>query len=95
LAHDGKARIKVSNQLRKFGLDESAIEAGAFRMSCADLERVDRMLTLAESRRDRALRFIADYRQSLALQLRHSVDRVLENEDVLRLVSPNKNSATA
>jgi hypothetical protein len=93
--HDRQARIEVSKRLGKFGLDESAIEAEAFRLSCADLERVDRMLTMAESRRDRALHFIADYRQSLALHVRRSVDRVLEGEVALRLLPPNDSSATA
>jgi hypothetical protein len=93
--HDRQARIKVSKQLRKFGLDETAIEAEAFRKCCADLERVDRMLTMTETRRDRALRFIADYRQGLALQVRRGVDQVLENDEVIRLLPLSKNSATA
>jgi hypothetical protein len=93
--HDRQARTEVSKRLKKFGLDESAIEAEAFRICCADLERVDRMLTMAETRRDRTLRFIADYRQSLGLQVRRSVDQVLENDEVIRLIPLSKNSGTA
>ena len=45
------------------------------------------MLALAEVRRDKALRCIADYRQSLAKQIKKSTDRILDNDDVPRLVS--------
>ena len=73
--------------LRKFGLDESTIEAEAFRSRAEDLERLERMLALAEVRRDGALRCIADYRQSLAKQIKQATDRILDNDDVPRLVS--------
>jgi hypothetical protein len=68
-------------------MDESAIEAQAFRLCADDLERLDRMLTLAEARRDKALRCLAEYRQIFAKQVRESTDRILDNEDVPRLVS--------
>jgi hypothetical protein len=82
-----KAETQVAALLRKFGLDECTIEAEAFRSRAEDLERLERMLALAEVRRDRALRSIADYRQSLAKQIKKSTDRILDNDDVPRLVS--------
>src|SRR5262249_55774752 len=46
-------------------IDESAIEAEAVRRSSSDLELLDRMLTSLESRRDKALGCVAEYRVSL------------------------------
>jgi hypothetical protein len=46
----------VSELLRKFGLDESSIEAQAFRSRADELESLDRMLALAEGRREGAAR---------------------------------------
>jgi hypothetical protein len=84
---NGKVKTQVAALLRKFGLDEGTVEAEAFRSRAEDLERLDRMLALAEVRRDKALRCIADYRQSLAKQIKNSTDRILEGDDVPRLVS--------
>jgi hypothetical protein len=54
---------------------------------CAeDLERLDRMLTALEFRRDKALRSIADYRQILSKQLRVAGDRILDEDVVPRRV---------
>ena len=68
---DKKAQTRVAKLLRKFQMDEVAIEAEAFRLRAEDLDRLDRMLTALELRRDRALRLIAEYRQlqRAALQL--------------------------
>jgi hypothetical protein len=80
-------RIKkiLSELLGQFQLDESAIEAEAIRRSSADLELIDRMLASLESRRNKALRCIGEYRDSLARQLRESTDRIIDGKDVLRL----------
>jgi hypothetical protein len=43
-----------------------------------DLEVLDRMLTLLESRRNKALHSIADYRDGLAKQVREVSNRVIE-----------------
>jgi hypothetical protein len=89
LAHDWftdqKAKIKVSEVLDRFGLDESAIEAEAIRRSASDLELLDRMLTSLESRRNKALRCIAEYRFGLAQQLRESADQIIDGSSVPRL----------
>jgi hypothetical protein len=85
-----KAKTKVAKLLRKFGLDEGAVEAEAFRSCLEDLERLDRMLVLAEVRRDRALRFVAEYRQLLSKQLQQAANRILDNDEVPRLIAGGK-----
>jgi hypothetical protein len=99
LAHawftDQEAKKQVSEILSRFGLDESAIEAEAIRKSSADLELLERMLSSLESRRDKALGCVAEYRASLAHQLRESSDRVIDGKDVLRLEDAASNRPTA
>jgi hypothetical protein len=51
------------------------------------MDRLDRMLTLAEARRDRALRNIAEYRLSLSERIRRSSDQILDKDEVPRLVA--------
>jgi hypothetical protein len=77
---------RVANLLRSFQMDEGAIDAEAFRICAEDLERLERMLTALEFRRDKALRSIADYRQILSKQLRVAGDRILDEDLVPRLV---------
>jgi len=48
------------------------------------------MLTSLESRRDKALGCVAEYRASLAQQLWESTDRIIDGKDVLRLERPSK-----
>src|SRR5215469_4080850 len=99
LAHawftDKEAQKQVSETLRRFDLDESAIEAEAIRKSSSDLELLDRMLTSLESRRNKALGCVAEYRASLAHQLRESADRIIDGKDVLRLEHPSSGERTA
>jgi hypothetical protein len=75
-----KTRNHVLELLRQFHLDETAIEAEAIRRSAADLELLDRLLASLESRRNKALRCIADYRFGLAQQLRASSDRIIDGK---------------
>jgi len=92
---DQEAKKQVSEILSRFDLGESAIEAEAIRRSSADLELLDRMLTSLESRRDKALGCVAQYRASLAQQLRESSDRVTGGKDVLRLEHASGKRPTA
>ena len=85
-----RAKSQVATLLRKFGLDEGAIEAEAIRSRAEDLERLDRMLALAELRRSKALHCLADYRQSQADRKKLSTDQILENDEVPRLVAVGK-----
>jgi hypothetical protein len=80
-----EARKEVLQLLAKFRLDEFAIEAEAIRSVFSDLEALDRMLTLQESRRDKALRSIADYRDGFAKQVREVSNRVIEADPVIQL----------
>jgi hypothetical protein len=99
LAHawftDQEAKKQVLEILSGFELDESAIEAEAIRRSSSDLELLDRMLTSLESRRNKALGCVAEYRASLAHQLRESADRIIDSKGVLRLEDAASNRSTA
>jgi|SRR5215475_1286042 hypothetical protein len=76
-------------------LDESAIEAEAIRRSSSDLELLDGMLTSLESRRNKALGCVAEYRESLAHQLRESADRIIDGKGILRLEDAAGERSTA
>ena len=80
-----EARKAVLELLAEFRLDEAAIEAEAIRSVFSELEVLDRMLTLQESRRNRALRSIADYRDGFAKQVREVSNRVIEADPVIKL----------
>src|SRR6516162_1434441 len=71
---DQEAKKQVSETLSRFDLDESAIEGEAIRRSSSDLELLDRILVSLETRRNKALGCVAEYRASLAQQLRESAD---------------------
>jgi hypothetical protein len=92
---DQEAKKEVSEILSRFDLDESAIEAEAVRRSSSDLEVLDRMLTSLESRRNKALGCVAEYRASLAQQLRDSADRIIDAKGVLRLEDGATKRSTA
>jgi hypothetical protein len=92
---DQEAKKQILETLSRFNLDESAIEGEAIRRSSADLELLDRMLTSLESRRNKALGCIAEYRASLAHQLRESADRIIDGKGVLRLEHPSSKGPTA
>jgi hypothetical protein len=92
---DQEVKKRVSEILSGFDLDESAIEAEAIRSSSSDLELLDRMLTSLESRRNKALGCVAEYRASLARQLRESADRIIDGKGVLRLEDAASNRSTA
>jgi hypothetical protein len=82
---DEEAKTEVGELLRKFQMDEGAIEAEAFRLCLDDLERLDRMLAALEFRRDKALSCVAGYRQMLSKRLGQAADRTLDNDEVPRL----------
>jgi len=92
---DEAAKKHVSELLSRVELDESAIEAEAIRQSSSDLEVLDRMLTSLESRRNKALGCVAEYRASLAHQLRQSSDRIIDGKGVLRLEDAASTHSTA
>jgi hypothetical protein len=91
---DQEARKRVLELLGEFQLDEVAIEANAVRRSAADLELLDRLLASLESRRNRTLRCIGEYRNALAQQLKENSTKLLDGE-VLALESSSDTSAAA
>jgi hypothetical protein len=80
-----RQRRKFCNCSRNFRLDEFAIEAEAIRSVFSELEVLDRMLTLQEPRRNKALRSIADYRDGFAKQVREVSNGVIEADSVIQL----------
>ena len=91
---DQEAKKQVSETLSRFDLDESAIEGEAIRRSSSDLELLDRILTSLESRRNKALACVAEYRASLGQQLRESADRIIDGK-VRQLEHPSSKNSTA
>jgi len=87
-----QAKTRVADLLKKFGLDESAIEAEAFRKAADDIERIDHLLASAEARRDRALNSIAHYRGDFGARLRESSDR-LAKDNVHKLGDASRKEA--
>jgi hypothetical protein len=86
---DPSAKKEVAELLRSFQLDESAIEGEAIRKSAGDLERIERLMTSAEARRDKALVCIAQYRGDFGALLGDSSNRLV-GKKVLQL----ENAAT-
>jgi hypothetical protein len=83
----GKEVLKL---LAKSGVDLVAVEAKAVRANLAELNAIDRMLRLLESRRNRAFRSIADYKNGLfAKSVREASNQVIE-ADVIQLESPRR-----
>ena len=93
---DPAGKKQVAQLLEDFQLDETAIEAEAVRCSIDQLEQLDRLLASLESRRNKALRCVAEYRGGLARQLRESSDRIIEGNKVLALEhAPGKKPSAA
>ena len=82
---DKKAKKEVAEVLRRFHLDESAIEAQAIKSVASELEILDKRLMSLETRRNRAIRNIAEYRESFARKVRESSGRIIEADSVVRL----------
>jgi hypothetical protein len=75
-----KAKLEVSRRLGAFGLDESAIEACAIRAVEDDLDWLENLLISLETRRDKLLHRIAEYRQSFAKRVRERADQIIDGE---------------
>jgi hypothetical protein len=82
---DPVARATVSAILAKHGLDESAIEAEAFRRTSRDLTAIDQLLTSQASRRDKSLQSLAFFREMKARQIQLSAKSAVGNGAVARL----------
>jgi hypothetical protein len=84
---DEDAKTEVAELLAKFGLDESAIEAEAYRLRADDLDRLNVTLTRLEVQRENLLRLFADYRKDLAILIDQSTDKILENDEIPVMVA--------
>jgi hypothetical protein len=89
------ARRRVLKLLAQKQLDESAIEAEAIQKLSTEIEQLDRMLTSSESRRNKALRAISEYRGGLARQLGHSTDQLIDGNVLALDHGPSKKPSTA
>ena len=77
---DDAAKAEVAALLAKLGLDETSIEAEAYRLRAAEIESVDRLLTCKQQSLEGALRFIGKLRKKLGDRLRQcSAERLEEN----------------
>jgi hypothetical protein len=66
--------------LKQFQLDNSAIEARAYLNQRNAIDHIDDLLQAAESRRNQVLRFMAEYRQSLASSLEKTTNRIIDSQ---------------
>jgi hypothetical protein len=88
---DDEAKAEVAALLGELGLDESAIEAEAYRLRAAEIESVDRLITSKQRSLEDALRFIGKLRKNLGDRLRQRSEEILQtNADVLTLVAVDK-----
>jgi hypothetical protein len=92
---DSKAQKETLADLNQYELDESAIEATAIKNRAEELEYLDRLLVSLESRRDKALRNIAEYRRDFAKLLRESSDRIIEGKVLALERDSGKKSSAA
>ena len=90
-----KARQQILKLLGQFQLDETVIEAEAIRRTAENIEQLDRLLASLESRRNKAMRCIAEYRADFAPQLRKRASQIIDGEPlVLEDASGNGTSNT-
>ena len=76
------ARNRVNSLLRSIDLDESAVEAEAYRLSILDLTAIDRRLAELAVRRDKIVQQIEDRRAGLAVPVGHrSATKGVEIDD--------------
>jgi hypothetical protein len=77
-----KAKRRVESLLRNAQLENWVVEAEAYKSCLPEIEQLDRSLTSAEARRDKILRNIALYRESMAKQLRQITQRIVDASEV-------------
>lgn len=79
-----ESKDEVRKVLARHNLDELAIEAEALRLSVPDLERVDRVVAALESRRNRAIGCVYDFRAS-SKQCRKRSNRLFKSNEIRSL----------
>jgi hypothetical protein len=73
---DPNVKKQITERLQEFNLDDTAIEAAAFKKSADNIEQVERLMASKEARRDKALVCIAQHRGDFGALLRDSSDRL-------------------
>jgi hypothetical protein len=79
--HDQDAIAMVDQVLAAMGVGMEAVMAATLSIKLGDIERIDRMTALAESRRNAHLREVDRHRASLALRLRRAADDAARADD--------------
>lgn len=81
-----RADVKITSEvLAASNMNEVDVEAGAIEDVAASLELLDQMLSSLESRREKMLRNIEEYRFSFARQVRKSTDHIDRGSEILEL----------
>ena len=78
---DAAAKEEVSEILKRFDLDESAIEAEAIKLASDQLEWLDKSLVSAGARLAKSLRFVKSYRAGFIDDVRRHSARLLIDDD--------------
>ena len=81
---DANARVEVLEILKKYGVDEAALEAEAFVRCSGKLAAVEQSAASHGSRRDKALPNLAFYREMIARQSKRPDDISLERGELTR-----------
>jgi hypothetical protein len=76
-----KGQASAQDILTSYQLEQNEIEAEAWRLASPALDSLERLLTLLESRRDKTLRMVTEYRVSLARQLKDASQRMIEADE--------------
>jgi hypothetical protein len=82
-----KGKKEVLKILVQYGLDETAIEAEAIKLSSSDLEMIERMQTSQRLRLDKTFGCIVDYRKEFGNRVRQGSKRILENDDTIAIAA--------
>jgi hypothetical protein len=86
---DQDVKVEVARLLGQHGLDETTVEAEAFRLRAESIHGVDLLLSAKEIALERALRFLGKLRKNLGDRLRRRSEEILETQpdpDVLTSV---------
>lgn len=88
-ANDEKARSQVDALLKKAGLTMDDVMAQALALKMTEIEQINRMIALAEGRRNAALREVDRHRKALADQLKLAAEEA-EFEEVPAPTEPQR-----
>jgi hypothetical protein len=76
------ARQEVSEQLKRFNLDEAVIATEAIKLCGTELQQIDQILASLQWRYKKALRFLAKLRGGLGRQLRATLEQIMDGKSV-------------